>query len=507
MKKYITILSITASVFLFGACSKQLDLAPVSSVSNANYWKNADQALAFVTGVHIQFRSSNTTFLYLGELRGGSFGTDPGSSSSFTGEATQGVENMWNQTLDGNNPGVSNFGGLYNNINQVNLLINRLNSTNFLTAEEKAYYLGVGYGMRAFYYFQLYRSWGDVILQTTPVENIDISNLAKGASPAADIMKQIKADIDSSASNYAADYSFKQKKGFWSKAATLMLKAEVYLWTANRGGGSADAQKALTALNDIQTNIPSLKLLPSYSDVFSKKGNDEIIFASSNNLNEATLGFIGNFVPQSGFIQNYYDSVGNMKFDASNNWGGLLRAPTRIATFRQFDDKDSRKWVSIQPAYNKSADGSYSIAGCFMRKYTGEQNAGVRNYTNDFIIYRYADLLLLKATAEIIIGTSPKQEINEVRQRAFGSNYNPLIQGYPNQPVDTDPKEAVLQERLLEFLLEGKRWYDLRSMGDQYVYEHTSLKSSEAYKLLWPIDLNSLTNNRDLVQNPGYPKF
>jgi len=60
---------------------------------------------------------------------------------------------------------------------------------------------------------------------------------------------------------------------------------------------------------------------------------------------------------------------------------------------------------------------------------------------------------------------------------------------------------------LYEFILEGKRWYDLRRMGDNYVYEHTSVLPSESYKLLWPIDRSSLTNNRDLVQTPGYTTF
>lgn len=507
MKKYISILMILAATVLFGSCSKQLDLAPISSVSDANYWKNADQVNAFVTGIHIQFRKDNSAFLYLGELRAGSFGTDPGSSSAFTGEATQGFENMWNQTLDANNPGVSNFGGFYYNINQLNLLIQKLQHTNLVPVVDKAYYLGIGYGMRAFYYFQLYRTWGNVIIQTVPIDNIDISNLAKAADPASEVMTQIKKDLDSSAANFAGDYSFRQNKGFWSKPATEMLKAEVYLWTASRKGGSADAMAALAALNDIQSKTTGLTLLSSYADIFSQKGNDEIIFASSNKLNESTLGFIGSFVPQAGLIQNFYDSVQNKKFDASNNWGGLLRAPTRIRTFRQYRNDDSRKWASIQPAYNKNSDGSYTIAGCFIRKYLGEQNAGSRAYTNDFPVYRYADLLLLKAEAKILLGQSPATEINQVRARAYGSDYNQAVQGYPNQEIDADPKEAVLQERLLEFLMEGKRWYDLRSMGDQYVFEHTALSSGQAYKLLWPVDLGALTNNRSLEQNPGYPKF
>ena len=130
-----------------------------------------------------------------------------------------------------------------------------------------------------------------------------------------------------------------------------------------------------------------------------------------------------------------------------------------------------------------------------------------RQYTNDFPIYRYADLLLLLAEAKIALGENPATEINFVRQRAFGANYVATVHGYPNQPIDAKPKDAILQERLFEFIFEGKRWYDLRRMGDAFVFANTTILPSEAYKLLWPIDRNSLTNNRSLEQNPGYPKF
>ncbi len=511
MRKHIfSIFSLLGMLVVLHSCSKKLDLVPVSNLSNDSYWQTADQFDAFVTGVHSRFRSHNGNFLFLGELRSDIYGTEPGSSASFTGEATQGLERMWQHTLDLDNPGVGNFGGFYSNINQLNLLIDQLKKTTVVTAANRSYYLGLGYGMRAYYYFQLYRTWGKVVIQTEPIVAIDISNLAKAASPEAEVMQLIKTDIDSSANNFGSNYSFRSNKSIWSKAATLMLKAEVYLWTSSRGGGTNDATIAKNALTDIQANIPSLSLLPSFTNVFAatNKANSEMIFVSRYQLSEATMGFLStSFVPQSGLIANFYDSVGNRKFNVTtDNWGGFLRAPVLVSTFRKFDDKDTRKWTSIQPGYTL-VSGAYKIAGSFVKKFEGEQSAGARQYTNDYPIYRYADLLLLLAEAKVLLGEDPKTEINLVRARAFGSNYNATVHAFPNQPIDANPKEALLQERLFEFIFEGKRWYDLRRMGDSYVYGHTTLPSTQSYKLLWPIDRNSLTNNRALEQTPGYPTF
>ncbi len=491
------------------SCSKKLDLAPVSSISDASFWQTPDQVDAFVAGIHNAFRNNTGAFQYLGEMRADIFGTDPGSSSAFTGEATQGVEHLWLNTLDMDNPGVSNFGGFYFNINQINLLISKLNTINIVSTANKNYYLGEAYGMRAYYYFQMLRTWGKVIIQTEPTKSLDISNLAKPASSEDSVMALIKSDIDNSVNSFGNDYSFRFQKSYWSKNATLMLKANVYLWTSYRGGGAGDATIAKNALTDIQTNVPGLSLLPSYANVFASnnKGNSEIIFAIHNQVMESELPFRNTFFPQSGLIANFYDSVNNRKFNvATDNWGGLLRAPIKIATYRRFDDNDSRKYASVQAAYDL-VGGNYEIAGAFANKYQGEQNAGARAYTNDFPIYRYADLLLLLAEAKVILGEDPSAEINLVRARAFGANYDANVQGYPNQPIDADPKEAILQERFFEFIFEGKRWYDLRRMGDNYVYEFTNITPDEAYKLLWPIDRNTLTNNRALEQNPGYPKF
>jgi hypothetical protein len=185
-------------------------------------------------------------------------------------------------------------------------------------------------------------------------------------------------------------------------------------------------------LTEIQSNVGAA-LLPSFANVFTSanKGNAEIIFSVRNKLDEAGLPISGTFLPQSGLIANFYDSVGARKFNVTtDNWGGLLRAPIKIATFRRFNDKDSRKWATIQPAYNLVGT-TYQIAGAFVSKFQGEQTPGGRQYTNDYPVYRNADLLLLLAEAKVILGEDPTTEINLVRARAYGTNYSAAVYGYP----------------------------------------------------------------------------
>ena len=159
MKKIIFIALATVSFsIIISSCSKKLDLAPESSISDANFWQTPQQVDAFVMGLHARFRSHTTAFLYLGEMRADIFGHDPGSSSAFTGEASQGLERLWLNSLDMDAPGVGDFGGFYSNINQINLLISKLNDPNLVAVSNKDYYLGIAHGMRAYYYFHLYRS-------------------------------------------------------------------------------------------------------------------------------------------------------------------------------------------------------------------------------------------------------------------------------------------------------------------------------------------------------------
>src|SRR5690606_2063239 len=125
--------------------------------------------------------------------------------------------------------------------------------------------------------------------------------------------------------------------------------------------------------------------------------------------------------------------------------------------------------------------------GAVTNKFGGTVDGSVRRFDNDVPIYRYADVVLLIAEAKNHLGQDPSGEINQIRQRAYGANYDPLTHAHTNGS-QADNANAILDERYKEFLMEGKRWWDLRRAGDSYVIDNVAfLDPGEEYKLILPI--------------------
>lgn len=502
--KNIFIYLFISSMAILGGCKDNwtLDLEPISSSSDANYWRTTEHWQSHINGIYARMRTQQYDFLRLGEWRSDVWGVQP-----FTGHSVVDLPIHMN-TISEENPGITGYAGFYTNINQINLIIDKSLNTDILSESDKGFYLGLAYGLRAYYYFHLLRSWGDVVINELPSYGFKIDELAKATSPAADVMKFIKDDIERSLTSFGTNYAFRTKVR-WSKAATLMLKAEVFLWSSRQmGGGNQDAGTAKAALTDIQSKIPSLQLLPNYRDVFrdGNKENAEIIFAIHNEMVEYQQPMMTSFVPRDNNIKGTFrDSLTGQPYTPQTHniitIGGGLFYSIYNSVYNSFLPGDSRKFVSMEAAYDFQ-NGQYILQnGVWQNKYLGSFVLGLRYYTDDYPIYRYADLLLMLAEAKAIMGENPATEINLVRQRAFGANYQASVHGFPNQPIDSNINEALLKERLYEFLVEGKRWYDLRRFGVEYVTKYTLASAS---KLLWPVDLGTLTDNPALKQTPGY---
>ena len=151
------------------------------------------------------------------------------------------------------------------------------------------------------------------------------------------------------------------------------------------------------------------------------------------------------------------------------------------------------------PTYNEP-----KYFGSIFNKFFGRLDGSLRVFESNVPIYRYADVILLLAEAKNLLGEDPSAEINQVRARAYGANYDAATQDYVNASKVANTNE-ILTERYKEFIGEGKRWWDLRRAGNNFVFENLRfLNPGDEYKLLLPITQDMIGRNPLLDQTPGY---
>lgn len=134
-------------------------------------------------------------------------------------------------------------------------------------------------------------------------------------------------------------------------------------------------------------------------------------------------------------------------------------------------------------------------AGARMYKYAVDLNTSKdgKLMRNDIVLFRYADVLLMRAEAKLRIGEDGHKDFDDVRKRA----------AMPTRPYTL---ENILDERLLELAWEGWRRQDLIRFG-QYrsLYNGPNpVDESDGHTTLFPIPANIITQNPNIKQNPGY---
>lgn len=498
-----------------------LDYKPEDYFGSSNFWDTETQVDGFMIGIHKNLRDTHEYIYLFGEARGG---------TQRTGSGTQGVSYNYSSPIKDNNftyynTGVSNWAKFYPKILNVNEFIYEVeNNCDFLNSETRNYYLGQAYGIRAYLYFHLYRTFGGVPLVKEPKVMNGVTNadaLYEGRASAKQTLDFIKEDIAKSETVFGDNVTVKLNKGMWSKDATLMLKGEVYLWSAkvttdDQTPVSGDITTAKNALSGL---IGKYKLLNDYQDVFAydNKGNEEVILALRFLDGEAS-NWIADFTyTDADFLNKFYGVDGQLiKSDTLKlNNQGKQRHEWKEGFFKSYDDKDMRKREIFLDYYDEN--GNYS--GNVLRKCLGTINAATnkRVFSDDYVLYRYADVLLMMAEIVNMEGGDVSDYLNQVRKRAYGNNYDETLYGYTNGTFEKN-ELAILHERDKEFVWEGKRWYDVRRMWDanhkplvfsvdaNYDTAEPIIKESESYKLLWPIDIQTLNNDPKLSNNPGYNK-
>lgn len=488
------------------SCKKQLeDVVPQDAISTQLALTDANATQTLYIGVYARLRAYNGTLFNLGEMR-----SDIWADGLFTESADPTSQQLYTQNISALNVPYSNWAGFYNLIYNINNVIDVLPKSP-VQDPNKSKWLAEMYGIRAYVYYTMLKTWGAVPLTTVPVSTINnAAETYKKRSPADSVMLQIKSDIDKSLQLFNGNNAFPTgNRVYWNRVATLTLKGDVYLWSgANMGGGTADFTIAKAALQEVQSlQGATLNLDANYADIFnpSKKANNpEIIFALSYESGQATQGtfsiFAVNGVQASSYslsptgtptLNTVYPYV-----NGANRVGMSAAMITRLTS----GPADQRISNSFQVMYSTAPP--FPVRAVFLTKWIGTVSGTSQVYNNDYTIYRYADVLLMLAEAKAQLGQDPTAEITQIRARAYGASAPVFTNG-----TITANMNAILEETLREFVGEGKRWWALRRAGDSYVYANINpvyLSPTTVAKLLLPISTSMIANDPLLTQTTGY---
>ena len=345
---------------------------------------------------------------------------------------------------------------LYEGINRANYMIENKDKLDF---SRKAQLYGEVHFLRAYYYFELVKIFGDVPLFTDSRLTASDSNTLTRA-PKASVYAQIEKDLNDAIAVLPAEKSTDGRATAFTSHALL---GKVYLY-----------QDKFTEAADILEPLIGLYTLPSsLQSVFYNSGQNgpESVFEvqHSKNSNWYDWGFPqgseGSFAIIHHGPRGYNGSV------YASGWS--FNVPTQDL-YDSYDVTDTRRGVAILDieAWAESTGAEYSKGyehtGYFNHKYIPRAGlSGAQqelNYGINFRAIRYADVLLMAAEANSRKAspneTKAQNYLNQVRARAFGNSSK------ASSSTGATLTKEIWNERRLELAMEGHRFFDLVRTGE-----------------------------------------
>lgn len=469
----LTLMAIVALLTGIGisSCKKYLDLNPVSSFGPETVFGTVANAQKAVLGAYQEMAGDqgygirvSMYFPYDNDLMMGAGGHGDNDRRDI------GRYNLTPGNLQLANP----FNQLYKGVERANQCIKYIPQMDLYNngsagdqAELKRLY-GEALTLRAQYYFELIRNWGDIPVQWEPSADQPDLFLAK-------------TDRDSIYDHLLNDLQIAEDLVPWrsgvsalgdpiderlTKGAVKGLRARIALF---RGGYSLRRSNQMERGSNymdyyniadqecasiIQSGEHSLD--PSFKDLWKNQLDAHLI---------DSYGEIMFQVAMAGATSATDSKLG--KYNGPN--GSLIILPTY---FYMFDSIDTRRDVTIAPfkINNDNSLTANSITGLadgkFRRNWISNPVVDISNQAQNFSlnwpILRYSDILLMYAEAENEIHNGPTSQaitaFEQVRKRAFAGN-EAMIGITPNDKNGFF--NAIVNERALEFGSEGIRKYDL----------------------------------------------
>lgn len=502
---------IVLTALLITSCSDSfLDLPPESTVTSGNFYNTESQFNQALVGAYEGARGvfGAQSSWVMGEMR------SDNTHFEFNG-LNRGVTNLQREDtdyfLDDNSSEfvTSKYNAGYIGIARANSILDQVEAAGLPQASASTI-SGQARFLRALFYFNLVRYFGDVPLYVTSVKGTADAYLPR--SPVEEVYKVIIADLNE-AKQKLTEPVFPQT-GRANKGTVRMLLADVYITRKDYASAEKELRELLTL---------GYKLLPDYASVYSTANKNSVESIFEVQFQQGNQGqnsnFIYSFLPLSADVSRITGIT------SQNYSAGGWNTPTweMIATYEK---GDRRLDASIGIAEGTGAVGAMVVESVkspvgyqppagkrvypFIKKYLNPHT--LQGNTNDnFPVYRYADVLLLLAEAlnEQNKGQEALPFLNQVRARAG-------LAAVEFQSTE-NLRQAIAHERRVEFAFENKRWLDLVRTGKavevmtengQYLKSLFPNLPAKSYnitpdRLLYPIPNREILIG-NLTQNPGY---
>lgn len=463
------------SIISFQACEDFIELTPPSSANVGDFYQSEQDIEQGVIAAYAALQSRGEyarNFLYFMEVRSDNSvveditkaGGEEGNLDLFREATTNGyLESTWNVC--------------YTGIQRCNIVLSRIDGIEMSESLRNTRKGEVSF-LRALTYFNLVRIWGEIPIVTEEVVNVSEAFSDKRESIESVYQEVIIPDLEFAIANLPAA---QVDIGRVTQGAALTLLGKVYLTLQ-------EWDLAISTLEQVQ----GYSLLPNYADVFdvANENNAESIFE---------VQFVSLSDGEGSLFLRLHTPLNNTSLLGDVGAGGVGDNLPTQDLLDAFDDSDTRRAVTV---------GTLSDGRLHTNKYNGIP-ADTNDEDNNFMVLRYADVLLMLAEAyneeAYMADGQAFDHLNQIRTRAGLSPFSSA-----DLPDQSSFRDALYNERRLELAFENHRWFDLvrtnRYVEVMNAYDETRAPLVvEPYHQYFPIPQGQIDiSPTNIRQNDGY---
>lgn len=441
----------------FTSCEKWLELDPIGSKTTDNYIKDYASGVAAYNGVHEVFLN-----LYSGDYQTSleALSDDAFVPTHVDGPAYKAFDQL--QISEGSGAGY--YGSLYTGISRINNALSEIESLpDDKEAQKMRSLKGQFHFMRGYFYFTLLKLYGEVPIIPL-VKTVDDAKQPRASFE--ELYSLIEQDLNDAAEMMpeGLDNSLGLEYGKPYKYVAHAVLAEFYLYFEEWQSAKEHADVIVSSgkfskapyLEVFNRENPDLGV--TYSETYNKEVLWDAYFAD-----EKKQGFTWRITPQgrndfrAGFgLSAVYCTQNDLEIH--NNENNII--PYRginggLGIMDEFESGDKRLedlfWTDFVESPNTSG-----YTGCI--KYDGTSYGP--QATVNYPVYRYSEVLLMKAEAENELGNlNAAKQIVDDQIRAAAELPATDVSG------KEEMREAIFKERRLELAFEAKRFFDLNRRG------------------------------------------